>query len=214
MPDTRSARSTPTPGEARAPSPTRLPRIVDQNIHALLERAAREAEERTREEQIADAITRFTGSMRFVYVHLALVGGWIAINLGWVPGIPRFDPSFVILAMVASVEAIFLSTFILITQNRMTAQANRRADLDLQVSLLAEHEVTRLLTLLRAVAARLGVEAAHDPELGELAQHASPEEMLDRLESQARAIQEGAHGTEPGEGVAGTAGAGPTRKRQ
>jgi len=72
--------------------------------------------------------------------------------------------------MVASVEAIFLSTFILITQNRMAAQAQQRADLDLQISLLAEHEITRLLTLTVAIAERLGRPTAQDPELAELAQ--------------------------------------------
>jgi len=86
----------------------------------------------TLEVRVADAITGFTGSMRFVYLHLVLFGLWILVNLGLVPGAPEFDPSFVILAMVASVEAIFLSTFILISQNRMAAAADKRADLDLQ----------------------------------------------------------------------------------
>lgn len=95
---------------------------------------------------------------------------------------PRFDPSFVVLAMVASVEAIFLSTFVLITQNRMAALADKRADLDLQVSLLSEHEVTRLITLVRAVAQRMGIEKSHDPELSELAKDVAPEKVLDRIE--------------------------------
>ena len=74
--------------------------------------------------------------MRFVMIHALLFGAWIVWNLGWIPGLPPFDPTFVVLAMVASVEAIFLSTFVLITQNRMAAMADKRADLDLQVSLL------------------------------------------------------------------------------
>jgi len=99
------------------------------------------------EERVAGAITRFSGTMRFVYVHIVVYGFWILANLGVVPGVPKFDPSFVILAMAASVEAIFLSTFILITQNRMSAAADKRAELDLQISLLAEHEVTKLAAL-------------------------------------------------------------------
>lgn len=99
-------------------------------------RRQQEAAAATREERIADAITSFTGSMLFVYIHLALYGAWIVINLGVVPGVPKFDPSFVILAMVASVEAIFLSTFVLISQNRTAATADKRADLDLQINLL------------------------------------------------------------------------------
>jgi uncharacterized membrane protein len=102
-----------------------------------------------------------------------------------VPGIPlpHFDPTSVILAMVASVEAIFLSIFILITQNRMAAMAEKRAELDLQVSLLAEHEITRLITLVTAMAKRMGIDAAQDPELTELAQDVAPEQVLDTMDA-------------------------------
>ena len=86
--------------------------------------------------------------------------------------------------MAASVEAIFLSTFILITQNRMAAQAEKRAELDLQISLLAEHEITRVVTLVAAIAERLGIEASHDPELAELKQNVAPEQVLDKMEAQ------------------------------
>jgi uncharacterized membrane protein len=109
----------------------------------LLARRRQEEKTKSVQDRIADAISHFTGSMPFVYLHLFVFGVWIIVNLGWTP-LPQFDPTFVILAMVASVEAIFLSTFVLITQNRMAAQADRRADLDLHISLLAEHEVTQL----------------------------------------------------------------------
>ena len=88
----------------------------------------------TAEERIAEAITRFTGSMRFVYLHLALFGFWIVANLGWVPASPLGS----LVCRPGNdgvVEAIFLSTFVLISQNRMAAAADKRADLDLQVSL-------------------------------------------------------------------------------
>ena len=81
-------------------------------------------------------------------------------------------------------------TFILITQNRMTAQAAKRADLDLQASLLAEHEITRLMTLVSAIAARLGIEAAQDPELAELAQDVTPEQVLDTMDAQQQRMDE------------------------
>ena len=126
--------------------------------------------------------------MRFVYIHLALFGLWIGANLGWLPGVPRFDPSFVVLAMVASVEAIFLSTFVLITQNRMAALADKRADLDLQISLLAEHEVTRLISLVTAIAEHMGIEAAHNPELAELSQDVAPEKVMEQMEEHERTI--------------------------
>ncbi len=80
------------------------------------------------------------------------------------PGLPKFDPSFVILAMMASGEAIFLSTFVLISQNRMAA-ADKRADLDLHVSLLTEHVLTKLVELVTAMAERVGVRANANPEI-------------------------------------------------
>src|SRR5919112_483099 len=124
------------------PQPPGLTSVLERNIRALNDRRKREEERSTAEERIAEAMTRFTGSMPFVYLHLALVAFWILANLGAIPGVRPWDPSFVILAMWASVEAIFLSTFVLISQNRMQAAADKRADLDLQISLLAEHEIT------------------------------------------------------------------------
>jgi uncharacterized membrane protein len=84
--------------------------------------------------------------------------------------------------MVASVEAIFLSTFVLISQNRMAAAADKRADLDLQVSLLSEHEVTRLVTLVSGIADRMGVKTDADAELEEITRDVAPEAVLDELE--------------------------------
>src|SRR5688500_5066819 len=131
--------------------------VVDRNIQALLARRNQEEKTKRIQDRIADAISRFAGSMRFVYIHLVVFGLWIIVNLGWTP-LPAFDPTFVILAMFASVEAIFLSTFVLITQNRMASLADRRAVLDLHISLLAEHEVTRLISLFPAIAERPGLE--------------------------------------------------------
>lgn len=164
--------------------PDNLSLSLRRNIQALENRRKAEAAAATREERIAGAITGFTGSMRFVYLHLALYGAWIVVNLGVVPGVPRFDPSFVVLAMVASVEAIFLSTFVLISQNRMAAQADKRADLDLQISLLAEHELTKLSEVVVAIAERLDIRAAADPELREVGRDVSPEAVLDEIAAQ------------------------------
>jgi uncharacterized membrane protein len=94
-----------------------------------------------------------------------------------------WDPSFAILGAVASVEAIFLSTFILIRQNRMADADRKHAGLDLQVSLLAEHEITKIVTLVTAVADRLGLDVDVDrEELEELKQDVAPEMVLDKLE--------------------------------
>jgi uncharacterized membrane protein len=160
-----------------------LSTVLARNIRSLQERRRREEVQASAQEKLADAITRFTGSMLFVYIHLAVFGFWIVANLGWVPGVPKWDESFVVLAMIASVEAIFLSTFVLISQNRMQAAADKRADLDLQISLLAEHEVTKLATLLAAVADRLDVKTEVDAELGEIKQDVAPEAVLDEIEA-------------------------------
>ena len=182
-------------GEARAgrgagtgptyppPPPRGLSPVLERNIRALQLRRQREEKEATAEERVAEAITRFTGSMRFVYLHLAFFGFWLVANLGWVPAVPAWDPSFVVLAMIASVEAIFLSTFVLISQNRMAAAADKRADLDLQVSLLAEHEVTRLVTLVSGIADRMGVKTEADADLEEITRDVAPEAVLDELEA-------------------------------
>lgn len=155
-----------------------------RNVDALAERRKAERANATLQDRIADAITDFTGSLRFVYLHLALFGFWIVANLGWLAPVPRWDASFVVLAMIASVEAIFLSTFVLISQNRMMAAADRRADLDLQINLLAEHELTKLTTLVRQVAERVGVDAP--PEVSEIERDVAPEVVLDLMEEKRR----------------------------
>jgi uncharacterized membrane protein len=179
LPDPSSAPPTVPP-----PRLTSLSASLRRNIQALEDRRRQEAAIATRQERIAEAITAFTGSMRFVYLHLALYGAWILINLGAVPGVPRFDASFVILAMEASVEAIFLSTFVLISQNRMAAAADKRANLDLQISLLAEHEVTKLAETLVDITEHLGITPRNQSELQEVQQDVAPETVLDEIEAQ------------------------------
>jgi len=160
----------------------RLAGVVERNVRSLLARQQLVEREKRFDQRFADAITRFTGSMRFVYIHAFIYGTWIVVNLPGVP-MPKFDPSFVILAMVASVEAIFLTTFVLMTQNRMSREADRRAELDLQISLLAEHEVTRLIRLVKAIGEKLDIDASKDPELPELQQDVAPEKVLDVMEN-------------------------------
>ena len=165
-----------------SPKPPGLGTVLERNIQTLHERRTREEAEAGFQERLAHRITRFTGSMGFVYLHLAVFGVWILINLGVVPGVGPFDPSFVILAMAASVEAIFLSTFVLISQNRMAAADAKRAELDLQISLLAEHEITKLVALVSAIADHMRVKTDVDPEVEELKQDVAPDVVLDEIE--------------------------------
>jgi len=176
----REARMGPT---RPPPSPPGLSSVLERNIQALNRRREREQAEATLQETVAEAVTRFTGSMTFVYIHLLVFGFWILANLGWIPGVPSWDPSFVVLAMIASVEAIFLSTFVLISQNRMSAAADKRADLDLQIGLLAEHELTKLVAMVAAIADRLEVKTEVDEELDEITQDVAPEAVLDEIEA-------------------------------
>jgi uncharacterized membrane protein len=161
--------------------------VMRRNILALIEVRKELDRRKTLQDTIADTITRFTGSMLFVGLHVVLFGGWILVNLGVVPGIAPFDPfPFVMLAMIASVEAIFLSTFVLISQNRMAALADKRADLDLQVNLLAEHEITRLVELVDGIARHLGAREHSDPRLDELKKDVRPEVVLEAIEQAER----------------------------
>jgi uncharacterized membrane protein len=113
--------------------------VLERNIKELVKIHNQEEKEKTSDQRIADKITAFTGSMSFVYIHIIALTWWVVYNLGFL-GVKAIDPSFTGLMILASVEAIFLSTFVLIRQNRMNALADKRAHLDLQVSLLAEHE--------------------------------------------------------------------------
>jgi uncharacterized membrane protein len=171
------------------PQPGGLASALERNIAALAERKRQEQGAASVQDRLADAITRFVGSMIFVYLHLVLVIGWIAINAGLLRAVRPFDPTFVILATVASVEAIFLSTFVLISQNRASVAADRRAELDLQVSLLAEHEVTHLIQLVTQIAHRLDIKEAGDPELEELQRSVAPEAVMKRID-ESNAVEE------------------------
>ena len=165
------------------PRPGTLSSALNRNIDAISERRAQELKSATGEQRLANAITAFTGSMWFVYIHLVIYGLWIVVNAGWVPGVPKFDPSFVILATEASVEAIFLSTFVLISQNRTAAAADKRADLDLQINLLTEHELTKLAEVVTRIAEHLKVPLDDRSEIAEIQQDVAPEAVLDELEA-------------------------------
>lgn len=166
-------------------------RALRDNIETLSARARDEAANEPASLKIADRITGFAGSMTFVVVHVVLVAFWLVANTVGVPGVPRFDESLVILAMAASVEAIFLSTFVLISQNRMAAAANRSADLDLHISLLTEHELTRLAMLMERIAERLDIRT-DDLELAEIKADVEPAEVLDALDER-RQVEGGQH---------------------
>ncbi|MGV1754680.1 DUF1003 domain-containing protein [Agrobacterium sp. CG674] len=177
-------------GELRAvtaPEDDELGPVLRTNIDALIERRRASEKQAGIQERAASSISRFVGSMPFVYIHIVFYGIWIVVNTGWIPVLPAWDPSLVILAMEASVEAIFLSTFVLINQNRMAAQDNLRADLDLQVNLLNERETTRLIYMVEAIAAKLNVSDGEEDGVSELKKEVRPEAILDHIERKGEA---------------------------
>lgn len=159
-----------------------LAQIIEKNIHTIANIRKNTENQRTTEEKIADTITDFSGRMYFVYFHLAWFAIWIVINLGLF-GIEPFDPfPFGLLTMIVSLEAIFLSAFVLISQNRLSAETDRRADLDLQMNLLAEHELTRALQMLDAIQDKLGIENDSDEELNDLEKDVHPQDVIKEID--------------------------------
>ncbi len=155
---------------------------LQRNIDAIETSNATDQRDAGWPAHLAGLITAVAGSMGFVLFHLVVFGLWIAAGMGLVPGIPRIDHGFSTLGMAASVEAIFLSTFVLISQNRMAAMSEKRADLDLQVSLLTEHELTRMAQLLRLLAEKQGVEIPSDRGLDEIERDIAPEAVMNEIE--------------------------------
>jgi uncharacterized membrane protein len=165
-------------------SPT-LCKAIERNIATFAEMRERTKQRRTLEERLADVITTVSGRMTFIYIHIAWFAIWILINTGRLNsfGVHPFDPyPFNFLTMVVSLEAIFLSTFVLISQNRLSVEADRRADLDLHIGLLTEHELTRVIRMLDAIQDKLGIENEQDSELTELEEDVSPEAVLHEID--------------------------------
>ncbi len=155
---------------------------VERNIKALEEVRHQLENKKTRQDRIADAITKFSGNLIFIYFHVAWFAVWILWNTGMLGFVPFDAFPFGLLTMIVSLEAIFLSTFVLVSQNRLTELSDKRADLDLQINLLAEYEITKVLQLTDAIADHLGLTEGKDPELEELKKEISPEKVLQEME--------------------------------
>ena len=159
-----------------------LDAVLERNIQALMAHRREEESSVTKHQGAAIVIARFIGSFGFVYSHLVLFGLWTFANTIGFAGLPKLDPELFYMATFAAVEAIFLTTLVLINQNQMAAAADKRAELDLQVNLLTEHELTRLLHLVSAVADRLNVRSDVDEEIEELKQDVAVSDVLDKIE--------------------------------
>jgi uncharacterized membrane protein len=159
-----------------------LGKVVEKNIQLIAQHREESEKQKSFQDHLADLITRWSGSMFFIYAHCIWFAVWIAANVGWL-GMTPFDPfPFGLLTTIVSLEAIFLSTFVLVSQNRQAALADRRSELDLQINLLAEYEMTRVLTFVDRIAKRLGIDDCDDGDLAELKKDVKPDQLLNELE--------------------------------
>jgi uncharacterized membrane protein len=164
------------------PAPARLSKVLEDNIRLISKYREENEKQKSLQDHLADIITRWSGSMFFVYGHVIWFGIWIVINVNLL-GLKPFDPfPFGLLTTIVSLEAIFLSTFVLVSQNRQAALADRRAELDLQINLLAEYEMTRVLTLVNRLAQKFDIEDCDNDELAELEEDVRPDHLLKELE--------------------------------
>lgn len=160
-----------------------MPPSANNNINAVIKLEEESLKARTTADRIADAIASFVGSIPFVVIHLAWFGIWVTINVARFASHWKFDPyPFALLCMLVSLEGVLLSTFVLIKQNRMSQRADQRSHLDLQVNLLAEKEVTKILQMQRLICRRLEIaEADSDTEVAELSNVTAVENLAHEL---------------------------------
>lgn len=167
-----------------------LSHVVERNIRTIIRLRLQAARAQSVQDRLADVITSFSGRMVCVYVHMVWFGAWFLLNTGDV-GMRPFDPfPYGLLTMVVSLEAIFLSTFVLISQNRLSEAAEHRASLDLHIGLLTEYELTRVLHMLHAIHDKLGIDTPQDNGLADLEMETKPEDVLAEIERlQGRALR-------------------------
>lgn len=165
------------------PPPNSPDNLIARNVErvAELERSLRSHESKS--DRMAAHISHFCGSMIFVWVHVAFFAGWILLNTIALP--KPFDPyPFTFLTLVVSLEAIFLSTFIMIAENRQEKISERRSQLDLQINILAEQEGTKTLQILEAIAEKLSVDIGGDPTIGVLEKAVEPRRLAQQIDRQ------------------------------
>lgn len=164
-------------------SPSSLAALTQRNIELITSLESVEAAKRSFTDRLSDMITRFCGHIAFIYVHVIWFGGWILWNL--FPRLPqalRFDPfPFQFLTLAVSLEAIFLSTFILISQNRQSQITDRRNHLDLQINLLSEQENSKMLAMLEVLLQHHGL-SQPDPDLAALEEVTQPELVVQQID--------------------------------
>lgn len=160
--------------------------ITRENIRAMRKLEELALAKRTVADRIAEFVARFCGSITFVWIHVAIFTLWILWNT--LPLLHHFDPyPFTFLTLCVSLEAIFLSSFILISQNYEMRVTERRNQLDLQINLLSEQENTKMLKLLDSIARKVGATEEEDAEVRALEQATRPDKLARQIEEAYRA---------------------------
>ena len=162
-----------------------------ENIRIVAELERRLARQRTWSERVSDRITAVAGSLAFVIAHILAIGGWAIWNSAAPAGV-RFDPyPYGLLTFIVSLEGVLIATFVLITQNRMTAQADHRDRLNLEVDLLAEQEMTLMLKMLRRISDRLEIPtpAGEDAQMESYGRKTDVDAIARRLEEELPAVR-------------------------
>jgi uncharacterized membrane protein len=152
---------------------------IQEHIDLIAKHEQEFLEQRTRTERIGDRIAGFAGSFSFIFLHLTIFVGWMALNTLPIPGLPPFDPRpFSLLATLVALEALLLASFILMRQSRMSRRAEERDHLMLQILLLTEKEITAVLSMDRQIATQVGLEKmANSTEVEELSRHTSIDDV-------------------------------------
>ena len=133
--------------------------------------------------KIADVLTVRSGSMAFLIVNMTWFVVWIVINLGIIPGLPVFDPfPFGLLTMIVSLEAIGLAIIVLISQNRESQVADWREETDLQIDMMSERELTKLLELVVLIAKKHDIDLSKDKDLQEMLKYTDTDKLEEVLE--------------------------------
>lgn len=142
------------------------PKVVEEQRKKIKSMKARMDADRSTSDRVADRINSGFGSMGFFGFHVLFFAAWIILNTGSIPGVAPFDPyPFGFLTMVVSLEAIFLSIFVLISQNRAAKIADVREEVDLQINVRAEQEITRMINMLDEIHDKLGLDEKDDRQL-------------------------------------------------
>jgi uncharacterized membrane protein len=157
---------------------------AEPDLRTLVE-IERRTGQRTLSETVSDALLTRIGTLACLATHAVGLVLWCLINLGAVPYVRPFDPfPFGVLTLIVSAEGVFLCLVILISQNRMTRQADHRARLTLQISLLAERESTKMLQMVQRLCASLGLDSRTiDDETRKLSQPTDVAHLAERLEA-------------------------------